>query len=465
MKLAFSLLAVFALRGATADIACVTDFETGDNVDRYPDKAVLSHFDSASIDYYSNFKVITGSTGKRTCVYKCGTTMPTAYLSGGANETYCDTIYTPQTGKVAIGSADQIAIMAQLGLLTNIVLAMTKGSDIANQCALDMIAAGTMLNTQPDGSEYTNAWDFTPDTSHVNSQIELTFSSSPSENETLSKNAVDIVAWLDPTLLAMPETMVLVGALLDQEFIANQVYNNHITRIECLSNNVEVLKSVYPESFGGKTVLWAYYSTYGPGWDIATCKHNAGGLGEVGPFYCEAAKVLDIDLLNSTEGSIENFGTYMTDAEFELFGKDADVWIYPADFNKTAMDIQFPFIKDFKSYKDQKIFDNTLRGNDDYFETFPSMPSAFVTDLAGMVYDNMLVLDGDNGVNSLVFWRNVFTETSQGWGACKPGRLSLLSDQCILISEVSLLDGSAYSNVAGAAALVVAAGAAAFAML
>ena len=38
MKLAFSLLAVFALRGATADIACVTDFEPGDNVDRYPDK-------------------------------------------------------------------------------------------------------------------------------------------------------------------------------------------------------------------------------------------------------------------------------------------------------------------------------------------------------------------------------------------------------------------------------------------
>ena len=141
------------------------------------------------------------------------------------------------------------------------------------------------------------------------------------------------------------------------------------------------------------------------------------------------------------------------------------MWIYPAEFNKTAMDIQFPFLQNFKSYQDQKIFDNTLRGNDDYFETFPSMPSTFVEDMAAMVYDDMLVLDGDVGIDDLIFWRNVFTETTQGWGACVPGRLSLLSDQCTLISEVSILDGSAYGHRTGAAALVVAAVAATFAML
>merc|ERR1711934_917788 len=132
--------------------------------------------------------------------------------------------------------------------------------------------------------------------------IEVTFSNGPFDDEAALKNPVDVALYLKPTLLGRVEWLKVVGALLDMEFLANQVYNDHVSRMDCLSNNVDLIKAAYPGTFGDTTVLWArrsdyvaYDGTSHEGWDVATCVEDEDTMTGFGPYYCDAAKKLDIN--------------------------------------------------------------------------------------------------------------------------------------------------------------------------
>ena len=88
-------------------------------------------------------------------------------------------------------------------------------------------------------------------------------------------------------------------------------------------------------------------------------------------YYCEFAEACSATLLHSNEGSIETdkcFGKFMDTAEFVSFGKDADYWIYPSpDWNTIFTNFKDD-LKDFKSVKNQQVFDTEGSGQGTWFE-------------------------------------------------------------------------------------------------
>ena len=187
----------------------------------------------------------------------------------------------------------------------------------------------------------------------------------------------------------------------------------------------------------------AYDGTSHEGWDVATCVEDEDTMTGFGPYYCDAAKKLDINLLNSTAGSVvAGTSVYMTNTEFEAYGKDADTWIIDSATNITTLVNRFPFIANFKSYINGNIYDNQKRGGNGWFEDFPLSPSAFLEDMATMAYPGATILDGDKGFDALIWFRSVFTEEIGDWGTCDNDAYHLLDDRCITITEVNTLDGS-----------------------
>ena len=255
-----------------------------------PPQVAIENNIPAKIEYFPNYKVITLG-GSTICVYKCGTLMPSTMPNDASgNAIVCDVTYSPQTQNVAITSSDQIALMASLGALDKIKvsvegeehsdvlslhhlqhrlrltrrfapllakLALYPGSSISNQCLLDKITAGTVQNTDVNGDAYSWSSTTMSNTTFMDSDIEVTFSNGPFDDEAALKNPVDVALYLKPTLLGRVEWLKVVGALLDMEFLANQVYNDHVSRMNCLSNNVDLIKAAYPGTFGDTTVLWA----------------------------------------------------------------------------------------------------------------------------------------------------------------------------------------------------------------
>ncbi|GMI09669.1 hypothetical protein TrVE_jg2906 [Triparma verrucosa] len=439
----FAVLFALLLHGATATNTCVTDFDADAGVDYYPNKVEFEYASSLSVSYHLNYKklVFTNWSGAyTTCVVKCGTTLP-------SDVTGCDTTISPETNKMAITSASMIPYIHSMGMLEKIELVMVGTSSIQNSCVLDLISDGTILATDPAGNGYT--WSSSMDTSHVEDEIEFTLTPTYGDVSAV-KNSVPFGEWNDPSFLGRPEWIEYLGALTDQEFLAMNIYAEQKNRIECITNNVETIRENYPVDNSGVKVLWATRSDYvtsggvsHEGWDVATCVEDADSYGGVGPYYCEAATLLGMDLLNTTAGSVNAGGAiYMTNAEFEAYGKDATHWIYNAAFDEDDLTTRFPFITTFKSYQDKTIYDPQKRGMNDFFETWTNQADTFIEDLASITVDAGF-LDGDDTTHVSVFYRNVFTEPTGSFGTCPGATLELLSDQCSAISEVYTLGGPA----------------------
>lgn len=288
------------------------------------------------------------------------------------------------------------------------------------------------------------------DTSHVESEIEFTLTPTYGDVSAV-KNSIPFGEWNDPSFLGRPEWIKALGAITDQEFLALQIFAEQKDRIDCITDNVETIRENYPEDSSDVKVLWATRSDYvdtwndisHEGWDVATCVKDTDSYGGVGPYYCEAATLLGMDLLNTTAGSVNAGGAiYMNDAEFEVYGKDADVWIYNAAFDKDDLTTRFSWLTTFKSYQDEKIYSPEKRGIDDFFETWTNQADTFIEDMASITVDKGF-LDGDETAHVPVFYRNVFTEPTGSFGTCPGATLELLSDQCSAISEVYTLGGPA----------------------
>ncbi|GMH58584.1 hypothetical protein TL16_g02643 [Triparma laevis f. inornata] len=423
MKFALATLLSTAI-AVNGTNTCVTDFDAAENVDYYPTKVDFDYASSLSITYHGNYKKLgfTDWSGTyTTCVVKCGTTLP-------SSATGCDTTVTPETNKMAISAASQIPYIHSLGMIDSISLAMIGTSSIQNSCVLDAVTDGTLSAVDADGNGYD--WSSTMDTGHVDDVIEFTLTPGYGNADAV-KNSVPFVEWSDPSLLGRTEWILYLGALTDQEFFAQNVYDEQKSRIDCVTNNVETLREAAVVDGTDVTVLWAtrsdYIDTYSDppvsheGWDVATCTVNADAYGGYGPYYCEAANLLGVQLLNTTAGSVvAGSSVYMTDDEFESYGADAD------------------------------------RGMNDFFETFVNQADTFIEDMASIAVDGQF-LDGDNTAHVRVFYRNIFTEPTGSFGICPGATLALLSDQCSPINEVFTL-----GSPGAVASLKIAAAAVAF---
>lgn len=116
-------------------------------------------------------------------------------------------------------------------------------------------------------------------------------------------------------------------------------------RYDCASSEAILYSSKMPQ----ESILWAYYSEYGGGWDVADCPN----------YYCEYAEHCGAKFLNSSEGSLRDDwgGVYMNDTEFEAHAKDADVWIYAGFDFDTYYSQKKEILDGFESIKNKRVFD------------------------------------------------------------------------------------------------------------
>ena len=77
---------------------------------------------------------------------------------------------------------------------------------------------------------------------------------------------------------------------------------------------------------------------------------------------------LKLELRDLKADLSQEFGKFMDTAEFVSFGKDADYWIYPSpDWNTIFTNFKDD-LKDFKSVKNQQVFDTEGSGQGTWFE-------------------------------------------------------------------------------------------------
>ena len=81
--------------------------------------------------------------------------------------------------------------------------------------------------------------------------------------------------------------------------MTHRYYRN--IRYDCATAKATTLSSEQQT----ETIVWAYYSEYGGGWDVADCPN----------YYCEYSEHCGAMFLNSSDGSIfdDYGGTYMNE--------------------------------------------------------------------------------------------------------------------------------------------------------
>jgi ABC-type Fe3+-hydroxamate transport system substrate-binding protein len=160
------------------------------------------------------------------------------------------------------------------------------------------------------------------------------------------------------------------GALFNLEETANEQFEEAEARYQCNSDNAAYIaqqRRVRAEESEKPTVVWAYHSTYSEPnyWDVARCD-------EKNLYYCEFASRCASTLLHSNDGSIPNAWTdgdfHMNDEEFFAFAKDADHFIYTADNWDATFDKFKTELSEFKSVKNEEVYDTEGSGNGAWFE-------------------------------------------------------------------------------------------------
>jgi hypothetical protein len=115
---------------------------------------------------------------------------------------------------------------------------------------------------------------------------------------------------------AIFEWLEVYGALFNEEKLASDIVEATKSRYDCHTKNAAAVLATQEEA-KRPVVLWAYhmqdFDGADIGWDVGECPN----------YYCTYAEHCQVDILNSTEGSVDYYGyVYMSDDEFVEFGKE-----------------------------------------------------------------------------------------------------------------------------------------------
>merc|ERR1712071_136860 len=137
--------------------------------------------------------------------------------------------------------------------------------------------------------------------------------------------------------------------------------------------------------------------------------------GECPNYYCEFAELCGAELMGSSEGSVEQWGSvYMTDAEFETHAKDADFWIFPSADAVDVLATKSSILSSFKSVQNQQVFDYQGSGGNSWFEQRLAEPDVVIEDFCAVLG----VSTGGDTPHQREWFRNVYTEGIGDAGVC-----------------------------------------------
>lgn len=368
MKLSIKNLLATALLASSAtanESGCVSTFESG--VDYFPDKVQIEKSTQWTITYEDSYKVVKNTAADASyLLYQCGTDLPAQDIL----DQHDVVIPVPLTN-VGLHYTTFIPFVELLGQRTNIKAANGQASWIYSPCLKGMASEElvTMI------SSITNA------TMVEESGVDKALPFFVGQGTTTPfSNQFEVSEYTETNLLAVFEWLKFFAVFFNAEKEANDIYAETASRVDCAKTNADLVAvdDVKP------VVLWASYSSWCGGWDVARSCPN---------YYCELAQTCESTLLTSLEGSVDAmakcYRNYMTTEEFVAFGKDADIWIYSGgSYGDEVDNILAKYseeVKDFKSVKNNKVYDVTGQTMDAWFAERIVEPDTLVQDFCSVV--------------------------------------------------------------------------------
>lgn len=338
------LLSSLGVIAAENMMECVTNFEEG--VDYFPDKVEVENSEHWSITYENSYKIVRNTDANLSyLLYQCGTEVP----QDEANKH--DVVIPVPLADVGLHYTTFIPYMELLGKRSSISYMAGQASWVYSPCLNEMIDDNlvTMISNINNNTLL----------GQLEVDQDLPYFIGVGAGSNFTQN-FEISEWKETSMLAIFEWIKFFSVFFNKEHEANEIFDDTKDRVECAAENAAFLSSD-----GAKpVVLWAAYSDYCGGWDVARSCPN---------YYCELAEKCDATLLTSMEGSVDAMSTcyrnYMTTEEFVEYGKDADYWIY-AGHSDGVDSILTKFgdeLKDFKSIKNDQVYDVAGQTMDAWF--------------------------------------------------------------------------------------------------
>jgi hypothetical protein len=238
--------------------------------DLFPHKVSPEHSQYWNISYHGTYKVLNNKLVNETyLLYQCGTEPPV-----GAEEDYTKVISIPAQAHdgVNIVSLPMIAYLELLGLRTNIAAYIGSENFISSPCLIELIDEGSVAVASDAGNAtILEAGGVSADA------ITLVGGWT---GDTVLQNTIVMQEYEETSYKGTMEWIKAYASIFNLEHKANEVFSEATCRFEAIQENVASVTADMQEK---PTVLWAYYSEYCGGWDVAEVSISSGfsrfGLG------------------------------------------------------------------------------------------------------------------------------------------------------------------------------------------
>jgi iron complex transport system substrate-binding protein len=356
---------------------CVTEYDP--DVDYFPEKAVLTHAETFTIEYFNHYKVITVTTpwygasdadAFQYVLVQCGTPVPEGFENA-------QVIEAPAADIISMSTA-QLPQIVELGLLDHLI-GVDNFAYINTPEVLEKIEAGELIEVGNGASVNAElVLEAEPSIVMVNANGVAEYDAHPALLEAGVFVAIN-ADWVEPTLLGRAEWVKFLAAFYNAEGEAEALFDDMVTQYE----EAKALVAELPED-ERVTVLWNSYQPFTTSWSIPG---QQTWLGEL----LRDAGVNWVLMEEAPEESAQLSFEQVYEA-----GVDTPVWVLNTFGIATLDDLiaSDERYADFAAVEDGLVYDNSARINEsgfnDFWETGVTHPHLILKDLIAMFYPELL---------------------------------------------------------------------------
>lgn len=256
--LAAAMLSMVAAVAANSNLMQCANSSTS-QVDFFPHKVEPTFSKLWNMSYHDTYKVFLNKAANKTyLLYQCGTKPPSAEMDGRHANVISIPPQAPSQNGVVVTSNPMIAYLELLGLRTDIVGYVGLESYISSPCMKELINEGRVAVA----ADATNATLLKEDGVPVDA-VTLT-NGFPAD--IIPNKTIIMQEYKENSYQGTMEWIKAYGAIFNLEEKANEIFQGAECRFNAVAENVA---SVTADMQKKPTVLWADYSSYCGGWDVA----------------------------------------------------------------------------------------------------------------------------------------------------------------------------------------------------
>ena len=258
MKFGFNkLLAACAIVPLAAvhsnPLGCATPDST--ETDFFPHKVEPAYSEFWDISYHGTYKIFTNKvSGLTYLLYQCGTEPPAEELDGR----HANVLSIPPQDGVNVAATPMITYLELLGVRPSISGYIGYKNFISSSCFLNLIDSGSISVAEEMNNETLVA------SAGISSETVTLVNGYA--GDTVFTNTIVMQEYEETSYISTMEWIKVYGAIFNLEDKANEIFDEATCRFDEIAENVASVTTDMPTK---PKVLWAYYSEFCGGWDVA----------------------------------------------------------------------------------------------------------------------------------------------------------------------------------------------------